>query len=815
MGFDLQLLFTPLLSPALTASTQPGPSVGPLPESFANMGGTASVRDMYSTQSKPTQQQDAMGKQTYNMSTNQSQNYLPYSLSESSGAGLTATASEQGISPLHLFSPLSSPAIRPQPEHSSLLRHGQGIPLNASRSPKITNGQLHGSGNSSRSSNTSSKSNGSIKGASRNHPRARPSPIIRPEGSNTNHSRLPSSTGPANGHQSQPSSKRNSISTQSQSQQAQAQSRQKASGGSQPAHSRTASLGSAPASPATAFAPSSMYSTFLPPHQRQTQQGFAPSPGQSRMPDTTSIAPGGAAGSANMFDGASITPAMAAAFLYGNLAYSQPYAPHNPATIQQQQLQQQYLQQQQQQQMNAYTHFTNSGVGSMSAPPSSALEASGAYSVPSPLDLNSIFGLLGATAPPSSLPSPSHPGAHQMPMQQDGQLHSQFPSPAANTASSGSGSHEDMLLDDISKQTDLAQDDASGLPLALAQFFKQQSSASTSFNGNLDAQINGNAGPLTPASFMNLPSNQYDLLAGLIADQSKLIPVDANAGQYQHIDDNALKTSSQSYEQQQQAAQGASKAAGESMQELPQEKASMQAAKLDDINRTSPAFKAVQERAAAALAEKEAKALAKGRGKKRSATGDAVPGHGMTAAATSNTSGRKTGKRAAGSDMDLEIIAGLGGRSGNASLETSPNLLPTDTRKSSHKVAEQRRRDSLKLCFEELRFILPPLTMEECDDEFVSGMGKRPGENNVGGQRGKASAVDPKHPNKGVSKVALLRKSNECKPGRTPIHYGIVLTRSNLYRCNQAPRAHRQARCSYKDTPRGIASVSPCTRAGC
>ena len=76
-----------------------------------------------------------------------------------------------------------------------------------------------------------------------------------------------------------------------------------------------------------------------------------------------------------------------------------------------------------------------------------------------------------------------------------------------------------------------------------------------------------------------------------------------------------------------------------------------------------------------------------------------------------------------------------------------------DNRRTSHKAAEQKRRDSLKLCFEELRRILPPIAASAPDEE------KRPGEGNVGGQRG--GSVDPENPNRGVSKVALLRRSNE------------------------------------------------------
>jgi hypothetical protein len=57
------------------------------------------------------------------------------------------------------------------------------------------------------------------------------------------------------------------------------------------------------------------------------------------------------------------------------------------------------------------------------------------------------------------------------------------------------------------------------------------------------------------------------------------------------------------------------------------------------------------------------------------------------------------------------------------------------------------------MCFVELRRILPPLAQTLNEED------RRPGEGNVGGQRG--GSVDPENPNKGVSKVALLRRSNE------------------------------------------------------
>ncbi|GAA5982004.1 hypothetical protein JCM10908_004700 [Rhodotorula pacifica] len=85
-------------------------------------------------------------------------------------------------------------------------------------------------------------------------------------------------------------------------------------------------------------------------------------------------------------------------------------------------------------------------------------------------------------------------------------------------------------------------------------------------------------------------------------------------------------------------------------------------------------------------------------------------------------------------------------------LNKNEKELP-DNRRSSHKVAEQKRRDSLKLCFDELRRILPPIL------PYTDEQDRRPGDGNVGGQR--HGEIDPDNPNKGVSKVALLRRSNE------------------------------------------------------
>lgn len=80
-------------------------------------------------------------------------------------------------------------------------------------------------------------------------------------------------------------------------------------------------------------------------------------------------------------------------------------------------------------------------------------------------------------------------------------------------------------------------------------------------------------------------------------------------------------------------------------------------------------------------------------------------------------------------------------------------------KKTSHKAAEQKRRDSLKSGFDDLRILLPPITYD-------------PGEGGDGAERPAGSlpprgpprnmpGVASEHPNRGVSKLALLRAANE------------------------------------------------------
>lgn len=80
-----------------------------------------------------------------------------------------------------------------------------------------------------------------------------------------------------------------------------------------------------------------------------------------------------------------------------------------------------------------------------------------------------------------------------------------------------------------------------------------------------------------------------------------------------------------------------------------------------------------------------------------------------------------------------------------------------ETRKTSHKAAEQKRRDSLKAGFDELRLLLPPINTEALDPESGEPI---PG-SSAPRLLPKSSLVPDDNPNRGVSKVALLKFGNE------------------------------------------------------
>jgi len=75
----------------------------------------------------------------------------------------------------------------------------------------------------------------------------------------------------------------------------------------------------------------------------------------------------------------------------------------------------------------------------------------------------------------------------------------------------------------------------------------------------------------------------------------------------------------------------------------------------------------------------------------------------------------------------------------------------------SHKAAEQKRRDSLKAGFDDLRLLLPPIIIDPDSDEPLLPGSAPP----RGPQRNNLPPGAEDHPNRGVSKLALLRCSNE------------------------------------------------------
>lgn len=86
-------------------------------------------------------------------------------------------------------------------------------------------------------------------------------------------------------------------------------------------------------------------------------------------------------------------------------------------------------------------------------------------------------------------------------------------------------------------------------------------------------------------------------------------------------------------------------------------------------------------------------------------------------------------------------------------LQTTTPIV--QVRKTSHKAAEQKRRDSLKTTFDELRLLLPPIPLPTDEkypaDEILPGALPPRGPPKAGGEG----------PNKGVSKLQLLMCGNE------------------------------------------------------
>ncbi|OCF39019.1 hypothetical protein I317_07195 [Kwoniella heveanensis CBS 569] len=125
----------------------------------------------------------------------------------------------------------------------------------------------------------------------------------------------------------------------------------------------------------------------------------------------------------------------------------------------------------------------------------------------------------------------------------------------------------------------------------------------------------------------------------------------------------------------------------------------------------------------------------------------------LATAASGSGTGSGSGKRA----LAIRPHGGVGVRAAtkaSAALSAPPE---PENRKTSHKAAEQKRRDSLKAGFDELRLLLPPINVEALDAETGEPI---PG-SSAPRLLPKSSLVPDDNPNRGVSKVALLRFSNE------------------------------------------------------
>ena len=101
------------------------------------------------------------------------------------------------------------------------------------------------------------------------------------------------------------------------------------------------------------------------------------------------------------------------------------------------------------------------------------------------------------------------------------------------------------------------------------------------------------------------------------------------------------------------------------------------------------------------------------------------------------------------------IFLGLAGNMYTSNSITSSSLPSPVLRKTSHKAAEQKRRDSLKTTFDDLRTLLPPIPLpseEGYPDEPILPGAMPP----RGPPRGNSDG-----PNRGISKLQLLRCGND------------------------------------------------------
>ncbi|THV01929.1 hypothetical protein K435DRAFT_377504 [Dendrothele bispora CBS 962.96] len=104
-----------------------------------------------------------------------------------------------------------------------------------------------------------------------------------------------------------------------------------------------------------------------------------------------------------------------------------------------------------------------------------------------------------------------------------------------------------------------------------------------------------------------------------------------------------------------------------------------------------------------------------------------------------------------------------------SSSSTIPAAIPMQVRKTSHKAAEQKRRDSLKTTFDDLRGLLPPIPLPTDANNTPQDDGSGVGFLSVAKASLLPGALPPRGPpksgadgpNKGVSKLQLLICGNE------------------------------------------------------
>lgn len=191
-------------------------------------------------------------------------------------------------------------------------------------------------------------------------------------------------------------------------------------------------------------------------------------------------------------------------------------------------------------------------------------------------------------------------------------------------------------------------------------------------------------------------------------------------------------------------------------------------------------------------AEKEMDGKGKGQGSGGSGTGTTRRGTRRSTAAAAGATGGALGASPGlkailpGSSSSIHIQSSINIPAANILNLNSPPLHlppgsssridqqvnPQQPRKTSHKAAEQKRRDSLKSTFDDLRTLLPPIPLSSEMDDGVNSGGVIPGIPGAWPPRSSSllpGSLPPRGPpktgadgpNKGVSKLQLLICGNE------------------------------------------------------